>query len=315
MLIRKTMLINSQTEKDKSMNNADLQSNDAAWHEARKGVIATGSRIAALKGLSQWSKPDDLMRQLVREYYLEDDPEAFQGNIATQWGLNNEQRAIDEYEMETGCTVQHVGFIKHQNYDFIGASPDGYVLDGLIEVKCPFSQKVTSIKDRPDYYEQIQLQMEVTNKNWCDFVTWTPSELVIERVERDADWLDYSLPIIQEFHQRYLELISDKELAAEYLEPLQTDMSNNKEWLKLESCYLQAVEELEMAKDAVDSFKQELLELTDDKKCFSNHLTVFKTEKAGSISYAKAIKKLCPEADFESYRGKSTSYWTVKVKK
>ncbi len=36
-----------------------------------------------------------------------------------------------------------------------------------------------------------------------------------------------------------------------------------------------------------------------------------KVEKQGSVSYAKAIKDLCPDADLDKYRGKSSSYWKL----
>ena len=34
-------------------------------------------------------------------------------------------------------------------------------------------------------------------------------------------------------------------------------------------------------------------------------------ERAGSISYAKAIKELLPDADLSKYQGKPTAYWKL----
>jgi hypothetical protein len=34
--------------------------------------------------------------------------------------------------------------------------------------------------------------------------------------------------------------------------------------------------------------------------------------RAGSVSYAKAIKELAPDADLEKWRGEPSSYWTLK---
>jgi len=36
------------------------------------------------------------------------------------------------------------------------------------------------------------------------------------------------------------------------------------------------------------------------------------TERKGSISYAKAIKELCPKADLEKWRGKPSSSWGLR---
>ena len=36
------------------------------------------------------------------------------------------------------------------------------------------------------------------------------------------------------------------------------------------------------------------------------------TQKDGAVSYAKAIKALCPGADLEPYRGKPSEFWGVR---
>ena len=44
----------------------------------------TGSRIAAVLGLSPYLSRDDVMREMVREFFW-DEPE-FAGNFVTDWG-------------------------------------------------------------------------------------------------------------------------------------------------------------------------------------------------------------------------------------
>ena len=41
-----------------------------------------------------------------------------------------------------------------------------------------------------DYYLQMQGQMSITNRNYCDFVCWTPVGVHIERVKLDQDVFD-----------------------------------------------------------------------------------------------------------------------------
>jgi hypothetical protein len=80
--------------------------------------------------------------------------------------------------------------------DRFGASPDGLADDGLIEIKCPkysthFAQMIKGGYDLT-YKWQIIGQMWVTDRPWCDFVSYCPDmphdkQLYIYRVERDPE--------------------------------------------------------------------------------------------------------------------------------
>ena len=80
---------------------------------------------------------------------------------------------------------------------------------GVLEIKYPALAQSTSIKDvctskpsfflkainggyklKPNhnYFYQVQGQMHIINRKWCDFVVWTPadsSDLLIQRIEYD----------------------------------------------------------------------------------------------------------------------------------
>ena len=107
-----------------------------------------------------------------------------QGNL-----LESEARAI--YELETGATVEQVGFVEANEY--VGVSPDGLVGDdGLIEIKCPtnktYTQYLLDGKIKPEYYSQMQMQMTITGRAWCDYVVYNPNfkkSIVIQRVYPD----------------------------------------------------------------------------------------------------------------------------------
>jgi predicted phage-related endonuclease len=78
-----------------------------------------------------------------------------------------------------------------------GASPDGLVgEDGLVEIKCPntathIDTLLTGII--PDkYFKQMQFQMAVTGRSWCDFASYDNRlpermRLFVKRIERDAE--------------------------------------------------------------------------------------------------------------------------------
>ena len=126
------------------------------------------------------------------------------------YGTANESVAIAQYEQTEGVTVQKCGLFVDTQHFFLAASPDGLVgNDGLVEVKCPHSARTmtpfdaaSEIKDfccspsktkitlkrGHNYYYQIQGQLHVTRKHWCDFVVWTPKGISIERIQRDDDF-------------------------------------------------------------------------------------------------------------------------------
>jgi predicted phage-related endonuclease len=113
-----------------------------------------------------------------------------------EWGIEQEQFAVMEYEASQNVLTDKTGFWLHPEVSWLGVSPDRLVGDeGLIEVKCPnttthlgylFEGKIPT-----DYYKQIQCQLWVTGRQWCDFVSYDPrlpkrNQLLIVRTERDA---------------------------------------------------------------------------------------------------------------------------------
>lgn len=99
------------------------------------------------------------------------------------------------YELETGRTVEKVGYMEYDPY--IGGSPDGLVeKDGLIEIKC-FSDRVFveylySKKIEPKYVWQMQHLMFISDRKWCDYVLYNENlnRIEIERVFRDEQAIE-----------------------------------------------------------------------------------------------------------------------------
>lgn len=153
------------------------------WHKDRAGKL-TASTFGQAAGLGPGS------RQLLwrRMMGLE---EPFVGNIATDWGEQNEATAIEEYRsrhLESDSTLDLVGFVPHPEMAWLGGSPDFLVGDqGYGEVKCPFSQ-VLYPEIPPYYMAQIQGGMQITGRSYCDFVVWTPEIMSVTRVDRSAEY-------------------------------------------------------------------------------------------------------------------------------
>ncbi|XP_025836104.1 uncharacterized protein LOC112906361 [Agrilus planipennis] len=67
----------------------------------------------------------------------------FTGSAATHYGNEYETVARDEFSKVTGLTVKESGLVVDKCHPFLGASPDGIILneDAVLEIKCPFFAK------------------------------------------------------------------------------------------------------------------------------------------------------------------------------
>jgi putative phage-type endonuclease len=114
-------------------------------------------------------------------------------NANMERGVEMEAEARMFYELTTGEVVEQVGFCLHE--DGYGCSPDGFVgEDGLIEIKCPtISVHVGYLigKELPDdYFQQVQGQLMVTGRKWCDFLSYYPGiKPFLIRVKRDEPFI------------------------------------------------------------------------------------------------------------------------------
>lgn len=108
-------------------------------------------------------------------------------------GHELEEMARASYELETNNQVKEVGFAEMSG--FVGCSPDGFVgEDGLVEFKCPnnvnFTRFLYTGKIDPKYEWQMQMQMLVCEKKWCDYVIFNENfepNTKITRVEANKE--------------------------------------------------------------------------------------------------------------------------------
>ncbi|MBS6673673.1 MAG: YqaJ viral recombinase family protein [Haemophilus paraphrohaemolyticus] len=175
------------------------------WFEQRRGKV-TASRIADLmaKTKSGYSASrQNYLMQLLCERLTGKIEEGYK-SAAMQRGNDLEAEARNWYQLETGESVEEVSFIDHPKINFAGASPDGLVgAEGLIEIKCPnTATHIETLRKKEPidrYYKQMQWQMAVTGRKWCDFVSFDnrlPDNLAYfcKRIPRDE-------AVIQEIEQ------------------------------------------------------------------------------------------------------------------
>jgi putative phage-type endonuclease len=103
-------------------------------------------------------------------------------NTAMHWGQKYEPLSVMIYEDMYKSTVEDFGCIQHTSYKFLGASPDGIIIESstgrygrMLEIKNPVSREITGIPKK-EYWVQMQLQMEVCDLDDCDFLETKFSE-------------------------------------------------------------------------------------------------------------------------------------------
>lgn len=177
-----------------------IEQGSKEWLELRLGKV-TASRITDVlaKGKSgEALSREDYRYELVVQRLTGNPGESFT-NAAMEWGTATEPQARIIYEAEAGVFVEQVPFVLHPTIEWFGCSPDGLVRDtGLVEIKCPNSKThikyLNAGKPPAKYVPQMQCQMAVTGRQWCDFVSFDPRlpkdlQLFVARLDRDEEYI------------------------------------------------------------------------------------------------------------------------------
>lgn len=180
------------------------------WSGARAGIPTASSfdMIVTSKGDRSKSR-EKYLYALAGERLIGGVSGEKYSNAIMQRGIELEAEARQLYEIVTDQTVEQVGLCLSDGPIIYGASPDGLVgEDGLLEIKCPkLSTHVGYLLKGVapiEYIQQIQGQMLVTGRKWCDFLSYYPgiSPFII-RVERDDRFL---MRLSAELQTLYVEL-------------------------------------------------------------------------------------------------------------
>ena len=177
------------------------------WLDLRENMI-TASDAASAIGESPYESEDAFVKKKVLRT-------KWAGNEATAHGTLLEPIVREMYDQKYNRKSHEIGLVQHRDYPWLGASPDGVTEDGiLVEIKCPKSRKITSNVPK-HYWPQVQLQLEITDLEECDFVQYrpaqiedgvlrSPEEFVVVRVHRDRAWFARVLPVLERVWQRVL---------------------------------------------------------------------------------------------------------------
>ena len=196
------------------------QRESSIWHAQRRGRI-TASSFHDVFVLRATTDPSALVKRLLTEN------ENLSSVPALSWGIESEDAAKMEYIKQ--IELAHVGFecspaglVINPSFPHLGATPDGFIQcnccgKGIIEVKCPFSGKdchpdelkivmKNSFLDDNGlvrshrYYTQVQGQLFIcSDKDFCDFVVWTPKGVSVQRIYKDFPFQEKLLAKLNNF--------------------------------------------------------------------------------------------------------------------
>ena len=172
------------------------------WYARRNNLITAS---AASKAFGSQASVNQLIYEKCKNYSAAaagtesaSSPQGpLQGSVNSplHWGQRYEPVTVMVYEYRNKTQLGEFGCIQHDDYPFIGASPDGINVDPaspiygrMVEIKNIFNREITG-RPKEEYWIQTQIQMEVCDLDECDFV-----ETRFKEYESEADYLADTLP-------------------------------------------------------------------------------------------------------------------------
>jgi putative phage-type endonuclease len=149
-----------------------------AWHTKRGEMLTASEIYKAVKDASPALKHEIVMSKLTPR----PPQQSGFGPKALMWGTRFEPIAKHIYKtyLQGGVEIVDTTCIPHREHSFLGASPDGILITAdkndfrygkLVEFKCPISRDFSNDTPiPPTYYHQMQLQLECTDMDECDYV-------------------------------------------------------------------------------------------------------------------------------------------------
>jgi len=205
------------------------------WIDARKGRITSSNFGLVCKKKSD-TTPEATLKTVMgyREFKTP----------ATEWGKSHEPAARRIYIREIKSTHNDVhvaipGLVVNPELPYLGSSPDGFVTcehcsdkEGLLEIKCPYKYRNMSPTDAAkdskfcskvvdgklklkvdhNYYYQVQGQLGISKRIWCDFYIWTLQGTSVQRIYFNESFWSDMLKKLKEFYRQFVvpELFSNR---------------------------------------------------------------------------------------------------------
>ena len=207
------------------------QAESSLWKRQRKGRI-TASIVHDIKTTDR----KECIKKVMRENSTD-----ISWIPAVRYGVTNERKAKEKYvenvaREHTNFTFRDCGLVVDSTFPVFAASPDGVTNcdchgEGLVEVKCCYKYREELVRDIPNldntfylekdsctlkkshrYYTQVQFQMYVCQKPYCDFVVYTNKSIYVQTILYDPPFVNSLIEKCLQFANDHLlrELISRK---------------------------------------------------------------------------------------------------------
>ena len=166
----------SKLSKVKAINDAQAKQRTVEWYESRYNLLTASNLWKVFASPAQYNS---LIYEKCKPFEIQErhrSAVSVDSNSTLQHGIRYEPLSILLYEREYNTRVSDVGCIPHPEYSYIGASPDGILMDPayprygrMIEVKNIVNREITGVP-LEHYWIKMQLQMEVCDLDECDFI-------------------------------------------------------------------------------------------------------------------------------------------------
>lgn len=202
-----------------------------AWKNARKGRVTASMAFSTTGDYTKFypTSPDDptgliSVAKIIAGITEKEFTEVTKARM--NHGTRTEPIAREWYARERGVEVLELGLAVPKWDKRIGASTDGVVVgtDRIIEIKCP-EKMYEPLKSRrllkkmglefdqfdhehiwESHYAQMQMNLAVLGKKWCDYIVYTPDDINVEEIEFNPDyWYNYLYPRMDRFIKTYLD--------------------------------------------------------------------------------------------------------------
>ena len=148
--------------------------------------------------------------------------------------------------------------------------------------------------------------MACTGVNQLYFYQWNQYADSLEIVTFNKAWFDEAVVKLFAFYEFYLHELKNPIHLDDLVQTIDTDES-----LKLLQQYDNVCEVLDNATKAKAELLQQIVELSKSQNSVIHGRKLTQVKRDGSISYAKAIKDILPDADLTKYKGQPTTFWKL----
>lgn len=164
--------------------------------------------VPLISKLMNYTSPPENLPQFVHGHKCEKEARKFYTAYQTDKGHVN-------------LKVEECGMFLDRKRIYLGASPDYLIScdccgDGVMEVKSPLTTPTFlgdgKLKENHNYFAQVQGQMLLTGRTFCDFCVYTKTTFTVERISMNTQYCEKLVEKLDFFFINYLlpELITHK---------------------------------------------------------------------------------------------------------